>query len=386
MTPLPFALALTLAAAPSATEVTGNATLPLQEVLALYAQPKAPAPPAPPMDALVTKATLTGRLTEDAVLVDAHLEVHVLATGKWAQLELFELGGGTRLVEADEGCVSAHQGKVLFLSSVASRYTCDFKLELRAARAGDQRKAALRFGRSLSPVPLKLSADTASFALSGALPAGDGWQVLPEGQALAVAWRSDEKARAPAQAARPPLEPSIPRAVASWVSTLEGRAALRVRYQLRLDREQALELFIPEGHRLERLRVNGAQLAPQGEGPSYTVRVAPARVGETQGTLEVTLVRELGVFHLSGKLALALPRVSWPVAELYATAHLPAVFTYRREGGSLEPEPNAAQTPALESETPLPGKPLAFRQFLVAASAPTLELAYSVDITNSYFR
>ena len=34
----------------------------------------------------------------------------------------------------------------------------------------------------------------------------------------------------------------------------------------------------------------------------------------------------------------------------------------------------------------LPGKVLHFRQYLVAASAPTLELGYSVDISNSYFR
>jgi hypothetical protein len=29
---------------------------------------------------------------------------------------------------------------------------------------------------------------------------------------------------------------------------------------------------------------------------------------------------------------------------------------------------------------------LHFRQYLVAASSPTLELGYSVDISNSYFR
>ena len=37
-------------------------------------------------------------------------------------------------------------------------------------------------------------------------------------------------------------------------------------------------------------------------------------------------------------------------------------------------------------EAGLPGKELQFRQYLVAASAPTLELGYSVDISNSYFR
>jgi hypothetical protein len=98
----------------------------------------------------------------------------------------------------------------------------------------------------------------------------------------------------------------------------------------------------------------------------------------------VVLARELGVFHLSGRLKLALPRVSWPVAELHARAHFPAVFNYRREGGSLEQVESAATPDAALAG--LPGKELHFRQYLVAASAPTLELGYSVDISDSYFR
>jgi hypothetical protein len=99
----------------------------------------------------------------------------------------------------------------------------------------------------------------------------------------------------------------------------------------------------------------------------------------------VVLARDLGVFHLSGRLKLALPRVSWPVATLKARAHFPAVFNYRREGGSME-QYEGTEPAGLETQTPLPGKVLQFRQYLVAASAPTLELGYSVDISNSYFR
>jgi hypothetical protein len=92
------------------------------------------------------------------------------------------------------------------------------------------------------------------------------------------------------------------------------------------------------------------------------------------------------VFHLSGRLKLALPRVSWPVSTLQARAHFPTVFNYQREGGSMELVEAAEAGAGLETQTPLPGKVLHFRQYLVAASAPTLELGYSVDISNSYFR
>jgi hypothetical protein len=116
------------------------------------------------------------------------------------------------------------------------------------------------------------------------------------------------------------------------------------------------------------------------------LQVAPTRFGETEATLEVVLARDLGVFHLSGRLKLALPRVSWPVATLKARAHFPTVFNYRREGGSMEEYEGTEQAEGLDSQTPLPGKVIHFRQYLVAASAPTLELGYSVDISKSYFR
>lgn len=61
--------------------------------------------------------------------------------------------------------------------------------------------------------------------------------------------------------------------------------------------------------------------------------------------------------------------------------HLPDVFEYRRLGGSLEP------TDALEWSAPnMPGRALHYRQHLVASAGPTLELRYSVDLENRYFR
>jgi hypothetical protein len=202
---------------------------------------------------------------------------------------------------------------------------------------------------------------------------------------LRIGWRTAVAPKVARQVVRPPLEPSIPEAHATWVSTLEGKASLRVRYALRLDREQPLELTLPEGHHLERVLLDSTPLVPEEKEGRLLVKVAPTRVGETEATLEVVLTRDLGVFHLSGRLKLALPRVSWPVATLQARAHFPAVFNYRREGGSMEPDEAKAEE-APDTSTPLPGKVLHFRQYLVAASAPTLELGYSVDISQSYFR
>lgn len=371
--------------------VSGSATIPLQELLPLYAQRPEQTPPAPPTDALVVKSQLKGRLTAEALLVDAHFEVEVLASERWTQVRLLRLDADTYLTALptlENATVGALEEQLTLVTREPGRYSFDVSLALRPAGSGSERQVQLRFGPQVSPVPLRLEADAMAFTLTEpAASGGEDSEVYPRQGVLRIGWRTAVAPKVAArQVVRPPLEPSIPEAHASWVSTLEGKASVRVRYALRLDREQELELELPEGHRLERVLLDSVPLAASEKDGRLKVKVAPSRFGETEAALEVVLARDLGVFHLSGRLKLALPRVSWPVGTLRARAHFPAVFNYRREGGSMEQYEETGAEGGLETQTPLPGKVLHFRQYLVAASAPTLELGYSVDISQSYFR
>ncbi|NMO19554.1 hypothetical protein HPC49_18780 [Pyxidicoccus fallax] len=391
MSTLPLVLGLLLATngAPASTP-SGSATVPLDQIISLYAQrDSAPSTP-PPMEAMV-KSQLKGRLSSDALFVDGQFDVEVLADKRWTQVRLLQLDADTypsELPTLDDATVGVVDGYLCLLTRKAGRYTFEVSLSVRSPGTGSERRAQLRFAPGVAPVPLALEADTSAFTLMEPLPAsgGESYSVYPVQGALRVGWRTAvaQVAQSQKPQVRPPLEPRIAEATASWVSTLEGRATLRVSYALSLDREQPLELELPEGHRLERITLNSIPVPVETQEGTLKLKVAPARLGETSGALEVVLTRDLGVFHLSGRLKLALPRVSWPVAELRARAHFPAVFNYRREGGSLEQVETAAS--ASGSEAGLPGKELQFRQYLVAASAPTLELGYSVDISESYFR
>jgi hypothetical protein len=377
------------AGSPSAT-VSGSATIPLQELLPLYAQRPEQEPPTPPTDALVVKSQLKGRVTADALVVDAHFEVEVLASGRWTQVRLLRLDADTYLTglpSLENATVGALEDQLSLVTQEPGRYSFDVSLALRPTGSGPKRQVQLRFGSHVTPVPLRLEADASAFTLTEP-PAsgGEDTEVYPRQGVLRIGWRTAMAPKVARQVVRPPLEPSIPEAHASWVSTLEGKASVRVRYALRLDREQELELELPEGHRLERVLLDSVPLVPSEKDGRLKLKVAPARFGETEASLEVVLARDLGVFHLSGRLKLALPRVSWPVATVQARAHFPAVFNYRREGGSMEQYEQTGADGGLGTQTPLPGKVLHFRQYLVAASAPTLELGYSVDISQSYFR
>ncbi|KFA90489.1 hypothetical protein [Archangium violaceum] len=378
------------ASSPFTPAVSGSATVPLEELLPLYAKRPEQAPPAPPTDALVVKSQLKGRLTADALLVDAHFEVEVLASERWTQVRLLRLDADTYLTSLptlENATVGALEDQLTLVTREPGRYSFDVSLALRPSSSAPERQVQLRFGPHVTPVPLRLEADATAFTVTEP-PAsgGEDSEVYPRQGVLRIGWRTAVAPKVARQVVRPPLEPSIPEAHASWVSTLEGKASVRVRYALRLDREQELELELPEGHRLERVLLDSVPLVPAGKDGKLTLKVAPARFGETEASLEVVLARDLGVFHLSGRLKLALPRVSWPVATVQARAHFPAVFNYRREGGSMEQYEETEAGGGLETQTPLPGKVIHFRQYLVAASAPTLELGYSVDISQSYFR
>ncbi len=390
-TSLVLGLLLTASASsPFAPPVSGSATVPLEELLPLYAKRPEQAPPTPPTDALVVKSQLKGRLTADALLVDAHFEVEVLASGRWTQVRLMRLDADTYLTSLpslENATVGALEDHLSLVTREPGRYSFDVTLVLRPPGSGADRQVQLRFGPQVAPVPLRLEADASAFTVTEP-PAsgGEDADVYPRQGVLRIGWRTAVAPKVARQVVRPPLEPSIPEAHASWVSTLEGKASVRVRYALRLDREQELELELPEGHRLERVLLDSVPLVPAEKDGRLMLKVAPARFGETEASLEVVLARDLGVFHLSGRLKLALPRVSWPVATVRARAHFPAVFNYRREGGSMEQYEETGADGGLETQTPLPGKVIHFRQYLVAASAPTLELGYSVDISQSYFR
>ncbi|QRN92910.1 hypothetical protein JRI60_27255 [Archangium violaceum] len=391
---LVLGLLLTTSAATSTSPAmpSGTVTVPLQELLPLYTQQQRQAPPpAPPTDALVVKSQLKGRLTSEALLVDAHFEVEVLASERWTQVRLLQLDAETyvtALPALDDATVGVMDGQLTLVTREPGRYSFDVSLALRPMGTGAERQVQLRFGPHVTPVPLRLEADATAFTLTEpASSEGEESEVYPRQGVVRIGWRTAAAPKVARQVVRPPLEPSIPEAHASWVSTLEGKATVRMRYKLRLDREQELELELPEGHRLERVLLDSTPLPANMKDGQLKLKVAPTRFGETEATLEVVLARDLGIFHLSGRLKLALPRVSWPVATLRARAHFPAVFNYRREGGSMEQYETEAENAPEEGQTmPLPGKELFFRQYLVAASAPTLELGYSVDISKSYFR
>src|SRR5262249_24463251 len=96
--------------------------------------------------------------------------------------------------------------------------------------------------------------------------------------------------RKPIVIERPPLEPSIWIARAQLVSAVEGRAQRDVTYYLKLDREQPLSFTVPDGWRVDSVSVNGVARKT-----ALSLSVTPER--DTDGTVELQLSRELGVFH-----------------------------------------------------------------------------------------
>ena len=355
-------LALILAATPS----TGTVTLPLEEARAVLSTREEPAAP---ISAAVVSQHLSGQVTGDTLEVTADFEVTVLDATRWSRLSLIKLDPNVTLVEATREAgmlVTTHQNEVAFVSRQAGTYLVELKLSVRGT------------GSPVHLARLTRGAD----AREGVMRVAQSLEQTSEVPSVAGTWTVQWKGRAQAlvAAARPPMEPVISAAHVQVVSTVEGRARMTVEYRMALDREQPLGLHLPAEWTLTRVNCNGTPRAVP-EGRDVTLAVSPQATGGREGLVELTLERDFGVFHLSGRLALSLPGVSWPTSVVEASVHLPNVFEYRRLGGSLEPTDGAEWTPPN-----MPGRALRYRQHLVASAGPTLELRYSVDLENRYFR
>lgn len=356
-------------------------TMPLAEAMPILTEAKAEPVARPPIDALLVQQSLRGKPGQDGLSVEAHFVIEVLADKTWSQLPLLPLSPDVVVqsqADVEGATVAPRGGQLVFLSAKAGRYAFDVRLLVRAKSEGATRSAVLGAPAAAGVVPLTLVADPGIFEVLGPD------EVFPTDGNYAVRWKARTSvAHAEKREPPPPLEPRVLALAASWVTTLEGRVTARLSYRLRLDRPQSFEVTIPEGQVLESVRVNGQVLPVPATNGALKLSVAPLRLGETEGTVELRLSQNIGVFHLAGALRVALPGSSWQVDAVALRAYLPSVFEYRRVGGSLE-EGEAAVAPVAEGQ--LPGRELKFRQYLVVASSPSVELRYSVDISKSYFR
>lgn len=373
--------ALVLLTLMTAGQSNATVTLPLSEAMPLMFPAKAEPAQRPPVDAVLVQQSLKGKPGQDGLMIEAHFVVEVLADQTWSELTLLPLGPDVvvQQLESPAGATLAPRGGQLhFLSAKAGRYSFDVLLLVRARVDGAARQAVLGAPLSAGVVPLSLEADPGIFELQGPD------DVFPKDGRYTVRWRArTHVAQVEKREPPPPLEPRIKQLSASWVTTLEGRVTARLKYRLHLDRPQSFEVNVPDGQQLESVRVNGQVLSVAVKGGVLKLEVAPVRLGETEGTVELRLAQNIGVFHLAGSLRVALPSCSWQTDAVSLLAYLPTVFEYRRVGGSLEDGEVAEPAPR---EVQLPGRELRFRQYLVVASSPTVELRYSVDISKSYFR
>ncbi|MBE2249681.1 MAG: hypothetical protein IAE78_09035 [Myxococcus sp.] len=363
---------------------SGTATVPLEELVALL-DPKANVASAKPV-AAVTSLSLSGRPNEVGLWVDVEATVRVISAGP-APVPLLRVGADAvveALPDGAEALVTVDDGRVTAVCSGAGAHRLAFRLLLRAARDGRRATARFHVAAGVPPTPLKLEVDDGVFEVLGASVVREwgGYVVFPARGAYEVSWAARrELASRPQVAQRAPVDPQVKEATSRWVTTLEGRATHEVKLVLQLDRPDALTLQLPAGQQVVRARVNGVPLPVATLTSVVVVEVTPTSLGATEAVVELALAKDLGVFHLSGQLELEAPRVSWPVARWTTEAVLPKVFTWARRGGSMEQLGVEA-----EARGDVPGKALFFTQHLIAASAPSVSLGYSVDLRGSYFR
>lgn len=373
---------------------SSQATLPVEELLRLYREndeaKKKAAPERPPLAATVHSLELRGRLLDRAAELTAVIEVVVLDGDEWVAVPLLRRDEAmqiSRLPSVPGGVLAVDDGFLRFVSRTKGRHMLEISFIQRASGTGLRRQVRVEYADA-TLAACRLTFDESLFRLidPDAIAGAEETLLFPTDNAFAIVWERNAALEASRPRAAPPpiVEPVIPVAHASSVTTLEGERITRLRYQLRIGGSKPIELFIPPGVEVRRAYLNGGGIPAPVKDGRLPLEVAPAREGEEGGVLELVLGSTGEGFLLSGELRLALPRVSWPVHELYLDLHLPAVFNYAWAGGSLAPV-DASPAVRYTYEVPLPGRKLSLHQHLITSSAPDVTLEYAVDLEGHYF-
>jgi hypothetical protein len=357
----------------------GTATLPLSDLQAL--QQNAQKDEAPILGGVLESVAMEGRVLDDALLVHAQVRVSVVATaGRWVAVPIAHVPDGVDIdsvPEIKDAWLARQGGDLVLLSKREGRYEFPIDLTFHARREGEGRSVRVPLAPHVTS-ELRTLYDADSVELRDV---GEGGTIRRSEEGYAVVWRAIRQ-EVKTAASRPPREPVVDRASASYVSTLEGESILRVRYDLAFEGEVPFAFELAPGQTLDRVYVNGNVLAPA---TSFAMR--PAQAGGATGTVELVIRTAGGGYTLGGEVALQMPRASWPTRTYLVEVYLPEVFGYTAAGGSLRAaEDSKPWTVEYTYAIPTPGHRTVWQQELVTMTAPTLRLAYTVDLAGAYFQ
>ena len=378
---------------PPATTVS-SVTMPLHEVLELYRQhdqAEKVEEQHPPVNAVVQRIKIAGRILDQAVTAIISISLEVLSDTQWIVIPLLEIGEHTVLDELPmiHGAVLAvTNGQLQLITKNKQHFEFEVGVSSVAQLQNGERSASIGFaGATLAQC--QLSYDASIFQLLSTIKDHHGEVVTlhARNNRCDFKWQQREEYIAPETVTAKTVEAEsvIPTAHASLVSTLEGEQILRIAYALRFAGRKSIEFEMPDGYALVRAYLNGQPIATSTQRGKLTLEVFAARAGQIGGKLELVLAAKDRDYLLSGTLPLVLPRASWRTNELHFSTHLPAAFDYRWTNGTLSPAKTSPTTQYVY-DIPAPGKALHFHQFLVHRSTPSLTLEYAVSLEGKYFR
>ena len=369
-----------------------TATLPLAEILDLYQQKQRANQKEielPPIDASINEITVQSQLLENAMQITAAFDIAVLNDEKWVTIPLFTKDSNVHIYQLPtlkHGYIVQDRQNISYITKKRGSVRFDISMIKQAQIQDKVRNIEIEFSPA-SKTLMDINYDEGLFRLvsDDSHRQGDGAVIYPQQGIFSLAWQPLNKTSMKRKSiVKPPLEPMIKRAQISSIATLEGQLITRILYDLHFEGTEQLNFSIPEHYTLNKVYLNGSAVPFMIKKGQVSLEVFPARAGDRQGKLELSLTRHQGKFHLAGELQFDTPLISWPIREMAMKIYLPEVFNYTYEGGSM------AITQVLSAakftyDLPTPGKSFNFHQLLITSSAPSVKINYAVDLKGKYF-
>lgn len=374
--------------------ISPSATLPLDELLTLHRKAEKSEEkekPIAPVSALINRIEIKGRILLDRLDATIHYTITVLDEAQWISLPLMQLEGNCAIYELPDipqASVTTIDNSLTFLTKKSGPYQFSLKCMIQAEMQNTKRTVRLQCAEAPMKI-LRLEVDEHLFSLISptAHRENNEYILYPDQNTFTIQWQqsetitNDQKNKGPT----PSIEPIIPKAIASLVTTAEGIHLQRTIYYLQFEGNQQLTIQVPEGQQLMKVFLNRMALPFTVSENKVDLIVNPPRAGEKGGILELLIRENSGNFFLAGKIVLRFSQISWPINVFFVQAHLPDTYNYEWKGGSLAEgldKPNVTYSYQL----PTPGKELLFQQFLVLSSMPTVSIDYTVDLSGLYYQ
>jgi hypothetical protein len=372
--------------------IEGTATLPLHQLKKLREAADSNNKSKPFGAIIFERFHMSGHISGDNVETKAKLKIAIHGT-HWQSRRLLALDDNLAISQLPNVKHVALHIKDGFLWLSSDRPGV-YEFELDMVLLGNARKKNIVVLNLDHPTLAKLNLKFSQNHFTVKAPKSQEWSegkiILGSKKGLTFSWETRKGSKPQIKTTQVAdlrrISPHINQMHATFISTQSGRNILQVQHQIVLSEPEQLRISLPDGYRMDTLYIDGQDSKFVQEQGVVTLQIKPHKIGGFTTVVEYTSRANGAPYLLSGHFSIDVPQLNIPVKNLQLAVHLPEVFEYEVKGGSMGRCEDCTTVVEYVDALPSPGVAYRFKEQLISESSPTVEMTYTVELKDNYFK